>query len=119
MQQLDDTPELIERTERITASSAAAQLAEASHPLLIDVRTSGEWDKAHVDGALNLPLAQLSQRMSELPVDRPLIVYCASGYRSAIATSLLLREGLSDVANLVGGLGAWDSARLPAVAAER
>jgi hydroxyacylglutathione hydrolase len=118
MQQLDGTGEVIERTERTTASSAADQLAAPSHPVLVDVRTAREWGEAHVDGSLNLPLSQLSERLVELPRDRPLIVYCASGYRSSIATSLLRREGLPDVANLVGGLGAWDSARLPTVAAE-
>ncbi len=118
MQQLDDAPELIERTERITASSATEQLAASAGPLMVDVRTTPEWRVAHVDGAINLPLSQLSERVAELPPDRPLIVYCASGYRSAIATSLLSREGLPQVANMVGGLGAWDSARLPTVAAD-
>src|SRR4051812_15108238 len=118
MQQLDGAPELVERTERITASSAADQLSAAVYPLMVDVRTNPEWDEAHVEGAVNLPLSQLSGRVAELPRDRPLIVYCASGYRSAIATSLLRREGLPQVANLVGGLAAWDSARLPTVAAE-
>jgi glyoxylase-like metal-dependent hydrolase (beta-lactamase superfamily II)/rhodanese-related sulfurtransferase len=118
MQQLDQATELIERTERITASSAAEQLAASPTPLMVDVRTTPEWSVAHVDGAVNLPLSQLSERVAELPPDRPLIVYCASGYRSAIATSLLSREGVPQVANMVGGLGAWDSARLPTVAAE-
>jgi hydroxyacylglutathione hydrolase len=119
MQQLNDANELIERTERITVSSAAERLATSSLPFMIDVRTTREWNEAHVEGAVNLPLSQISQRLAELPPDRPLILYCASGYRSTIATSLLRREGLPDVANLVGGLRAWDSARLPTVSAER
>ncbi len=117
MQQLDDAPELVERVERITASSAAEQLAASPHPLVVDVRTPREWSEGHVERALNLPLSQLSERLAELPPDRPLIVYCASGYRSAIAISLLRREGLAQVTNLVGGLGAWRSARLPTVGA--
>ncbi len=118
MQQLDDAPELVERTERITASAAAEQLAASPHPLVVDVRSSREWNEGHVEGALNLPLSQLSDRLQELPSDQPLIVYCASGYRSTIATSLIRREGRDEVLNLVGGLGAWDSARLPTVSAE-
>jgi hydroxyacylglutathione hydrolase len=117
MQQLEDAPELVERIERITASSAAEQLADSHGPLVIDVRTTQEWSNAHVEGAVNLPLSQLSDRLAEVPPDRSLIVYCASGYRSSIATSLLRREGLSQVSNLVGGLGAWGSARLPTVGA--
>jgi hydroxyacylglutathione hydrolase len=117
MQQLDNAPALIERTERITAGTAAEQLAAPDPPLLIDVRTSREWSQGHIDGALSIPLPQLAERLAELPVDRQLIVYCASGYRSGIATSLLQRAALSHVVNLVGGLGAWISAQLPTHAA--
>jgi glyoxylase-like metal-dependent hydrolase (beta-lactamase superfamily II) len=113
MQQLDNAPTLIERTERITAGSAAEQLAAPDPPLLIDVRTSREWSEGHIDRALNIPLPQLTERLAELPLDRQLIVYCASGYRSGIAASLLQRAALPHVVNLVGGLGAWISAQLP------
>jgi rhodanese-related sulfurtransferase len=117
MQQLDNAPALIERTERITAGSAAEQLAAPDPPLLIDVRTSQEWSEGHIDSALSIPLSQLTERLAELPVDRQLIVYCASGYRSGIAASLLQRAALPHVVNLVGGLGAWISAQLPTQAA--
>jgi rhodanese-related sulfurtransferase len=112
MQQLDNAPDLIERTERITAGSAAELLAAADPPQLVDVRTAREWTDGHIDGALNLPLSQLAERLGELSANRPLIVHCVSGYRSAIAESLLRREGLQ-VANLVGGLAAWTAAQLP------
>jgi glyoxylase-like metal-dependent hydrolase (beta-lactamase superfamily II)/rhodanese-related sulfurtransferase len=112
MQQLDDAPDLIERTERITARYAAELLASPDPPQLVDVRTTREWTEGHIHGALNLPLSQLGERLGELSANRPLIVYCASGYRSAIAESLLRREGLQ-VANLVGGLAAWTAAQLP------
>ena len=107
MQQLDDAPELVERIERITAGSVAAQLDDPEPPVLVDVRTAGEWDAGHIDHAVSLPLSQLAARLCELPQDRALVVYCASGYRSAIATSLLQRHGRARVANLVGGLAAW------------
>jgi rhodanese-related sulfurtransferase len=113
MQQLDNAPALVERTERITAGSAAELLAAPDPPMLIDVRTSREWNDVHIDRALNVPLQQLPQRLAELPVDGRLIVYCASGYRSGIAASLLQRAALPHVVNLVGGLGAWMSAQLP------
>ena len=117
MQQLTAAPELVERTERITAGSLGERLDAAPMPLLIDVRTAQEWSDGHIDGAMNIPLSQLSERLAELPTDRPLIVYCASGYRSAIAASLLRRAGRPDVANVVGGLAAWKSAQLDTVAA--
>ncbi len=79
MQQLDGAQELVERTERITPSSVAELLAAAPDPIVVDVRTTREWSEAHVEGAVNLPLSQLSERLAELPIDRQLIVYCASG----------------------------------------
>jgi hydroxyacylglutathione hydrolase len=110
MQQLDAAPGLIERTERVTAGSVAEQRDEPDPPLLVDVRTPREWSESRIDGAVNLPLTHLADRLGELPADRLLVVYCASGYRSAIAVSLLRREGHRRVANLVGGLAAWNSA---------
>jgi hydroxyacylglutathione hydrolase len=115
MQQLEDAPELIGRVDRITAGSAAEQLGAPDPPLLLDVRTTREYGEAHIEGAVNVPLSQLAGGIGELPTDRAIVVYCASGYRSAIASSLLRREGLPRVANLVGGLGAWNSAQLATV----
>jgi len=115
MQRLDAADDLLERTERITAGSLAEQLRASAPPVLVDVRTAREWSEAHIDGALNLPLAHLIERAGELPSDRAAVVYCASGYRSAIATSLFQRDGRGHVANLVGGLAAWTAARLPTV----
>jgi hydroxyacylglutathione hydrolase len=116
MQQLEDAPELIGRIERITAGSAAEQLDAPDRPLFLDVRTAAEYGEAHIEGAVNVPLSQLAERVAELPSDRAIVVYCASGYRSAIASSLLSLEGMPRVANLVGGLAAWNSAQLATVA---
>jgi rhodanese-related sulfurtransferase len=109
MQQLVDAPELVQRTERITAGSAAEQLDGPEPPDLIDVRTPAEWSEGRIDGAINLPLSQLPSRLDEVPAGRPLVLYCATGYRSAIATSLLQREGFGQAVDLVGGLAAWHS----------
>jgi glyoxylase-like metal-dependent hydrolase (beta-lactamase superfamily II)/rhodanese-related sulfurtransferase len=116
MQQLEDAPDLLDRTERITAGSLAEQLASPEPPLLVDVRSTGEWDQEHIDAAANLPLSQLRERLDELPSDRPLVVHCAGGYRSAIAASVLRQARFPRVADLVGGLGAWQSAQLATVA---
>jgi hydroxyacylglutathione hydrolase len=51
--------------------------------------------------------------LSELPRDRPLIVYCAGGYRSSIAASLLQRQGFTEVSEIAGGITAWEAAHLP------
>ena len=114
MQPLDDAPELIERTTRLTAPALAEQLASQDRPQVIDVRTEREWQERRIDGAINLPLSRMTDQLSQLPRDRSLVTYCASGYRSAIASSVLSREGLS-AADLVGGLAAWEAARLAVV----
>jgi hydroxyacylglutathione hydrolase len=78
---------------------------------VIDVRTPREWSERHIDGAVNVPLSQLAERIAEVPSDTSLAVYCTGGYRSAIAASVLRRGGRPRVADLVGGLGAWDSSQ--------
>jgi hydroxyacylglutathione hydrolase len=115
MQPLDDAPELIDRTERLTAGSLAEQLASSTPPLLLDVRTPAECQQLRIEAAENIPLSRLMDRLAGLARHRPMVVYCASGYRSAIAASLMRREGFPQVADLVGGLAAWESARLPTV----
>ncbi len=112
MAQLDSAPELIERTERITAGNIAAQLAGSEPPLVIDVRTTGEWEGAHIESSVNVPLSRLTDELDELGADRPTVVYCMSGYRSAIAASVLQRAGFTQVFDLVGGLPAWEAERL-------
>jgi hydroxyacylglutathione hydrolase len=111
MQSLVDRPELVDRIERITAGSLAERLAGPAPPLLIDVRAPGEWRERRIEVAVNVPLSRLPDHMETLPRDRPIIVYCASGYRSAIAASILRRDGHLDVADLVGGMPAWESQR--------
>jgi hydroxyacylglutathione hydrolase len=118
MTALEGAPELVERIERITAASLAEQLAGPDPPLVLDVRADGEWRLGHIEHALHIPLSRLEGQMGTLPRDRPLVVHCATDYRSAIAVSLLRREGLEDVTVLVGGMTAWQQAPLATVAGE-
>ena len=112
MQSLTGRSDLVSRIERITAGSLAERLAGADALVLIDVRAPGEFREGRIEGAVNLPLSRLPEQMSTLPRDRSIVVHCASGYRSAIAASLLQREGFANVSDLVGGLPAWE-ARVP------
>jgi hydroxyacylglutathione hydrolase len=111
MQALDGRPELVARIERVTAGSLAEQLVASQVPLVIDVRAPGEWEERRIEGSVNVPLSRLAEHLDELPADRPLVVLCASGYRSAIAAGVLARAGFAHVHDLVGGLAAWESAR--------
>jgi hydroxyacylglutathione hydrolase len=111
MQALDAEPGLVDRIERITAASLAERLAAPDPPLVIDVRAPGEWAERRIEAAVNLPLSRFPEEMATLSDDQPIVVHCASGYRSAIAASLLQRDGFSAVVDLVGGLPAWEAAR--------
>ena len=110
MEALEDRPQLVVRTERITAGSLAEQLEGPRPPAVIDVRAPAEWEAGHIGGALNISLSLLPERLDEVPQDRQVVLYCASGYRSAIATSVLEQRGGVEVADLVGGLPAWEAA---------
>ncbi len=109
-------PELLRKRERLTVQALAAELASAKPPAVIDVRAPGEWSTSHIEGAIHIPLDRLEERLAELPRGRRLVMQCRTGYRSAIAASLLARHGIES-ANLAGGIVAWSDAKLPVTAA--
>jgi hydroxyacylglutathione hydrolase len=80
---------------------------------VIDVRQPAEWLDGHVPGARHIPGGDLRQRLDEVPRDRPVAVYCGSGYRSSVAVSLLAAAGLDPVINVLGGFAAWRRRELP------
>ena len=82
---------------------------------LLDVRTPPEWDEGHLPGARYLFLGDLPAKLRDLNPDRPVVVYCASGYRSSLAASLLQASGCRTVQNVPGGYGAWTAAGFPTV----
>lgn len=85
---------------------------------LIDVRREGEWKSGHIDGAVWSPLDTLSRNLPAIDRDRRVAVQCKSGYRSAIACSVLQKAGFKNVVNVLGGLDAWQAAKLPTVSEE-
>ena len=111
---LESRPELMATTERLAAPLAAERLASGK-PVVVDVRAPGEREQKHVAGSVNIPLNHLAERAGELPADRPVIVYCAGGYRSSIAASLLQQRGFADVTEIAGGIAGWEAAHLPVV----
>jgi hydroxyacylglutathione hydrolase len=86
---------------------------DAGTVCVLDVRAPDEWAAGHLPGVPNVPLGHLAEQLDALPHDRPLVVHCQGGSRSAIAASLLRAHGYSDVVNLTGGYGAWRDAGLP------
>ena len=90
------------------------QLKEARERLqIVDVRSNREWKGGHVPGARHIFLADLRKRISELDSKQPTAVYCASGYRSSIAASILRQAGFDKVYNVPGSWHAWREAGLP------
>jgi len=76
--------------------------------VLLDVRQPGEYALAHLPGARLIPLPQLADSLEELDAAKPIIVYCAVGGRSRMATLLLTNQGFRDVFHLQGGIQAWE-----------
>jgi phage shock protein E len=90
----------------VAGARAPAELVReriASGAKIVDVRTPGEFGGGAYPGAVNIPLQVLAGRLREIPKDRPVVLYCASGMRSASAARVLRRAGYADVVN-AGGL---------------
>jgi rhodanese-related sulfurtransferase len=113
LQSLCVRPDAIGFTERIAALYASELLAATDHFLAVDVRNPREREKKFIAGSLALPLNHLTQSASDLPKDRHILVYCAGGYRSSIAASLLKRAGVKYASEIAGGIAAWEAAKLP------
>ena len=109
---LESRPDLTATTERVAPPLAAERLATGK-PVVVDVRAASEREQKHVAGSVSIPLNHLAERAVELPADRPVIVYCAGGYRSSIAASLLQQRGFADVSEIAGGIAGWEAAHLP------
>ena len=112
LRSLELRPDLVAFTERLSAQFAAELLASNQPPLVIDVRAPRERAQKHIEHSVNMPLNHLAENLKSLPNDRPLLVYCAGGYRSSIAASLLKRRGFTSVGELAGGIAAWEAAKL-------
>jgi hydroxyacylglutathione hydrolase len=101
------------RLEQVEQLSALDLSRQGNGLVLLDVRGRSEWESGHLPGATLIPLAELPDRMDELPQNRPIAVHCQGGSRSAIAASLLLSRGRRSVTNVTGGMSAWEQAGLP------
>jgi rhodanese-related sulfurtransferase len=99
-------PEVVARASRLTAQELAEVRARAPGLQLVDVRNASELADGALDGAVNVPLPALLDRLGELDPHAPTVVYCAGGYRSSIAASALRAHGFDDVSDVLGGYGA-------------
>src|SRR5438132_5903922 len=104
--------------ERIGQMSVHELNDRKSSLQVIDVRSAGEWKKGHVPGARHIYVPELGKRIGELDRNKPTAVYCGSGYRASIATSILKCQGFNDLWNVPGSWEAWKKAKLPVEGAD-
>jgi hydroxyacylglutathione hydrolase len=111
--------EVVATHPRWKPADLAQRLKADPSLLVVDVRTPGEWDAGHIDGALHVPLGRLAASLAEVPADRTLVCICKSGYRSSTAASLLEKAGRRAVLDVAGGMDAWSGAGLEQLASSR
>jgi rhodanese-related sulfurtransferase len=101
-------PELVRRASRLTAEEFLDRRRTIADLVVVDVRTHGEVALGTVAGADVVPVARLREEMDKLSAhkERPVVVFCAGGYRSSLAASLLRADGFTDVSDVLGGFTA-------------
>lgn len=99
----------------VKAADLNVELASATIPFVLDVRTADEYKAGFIDGAVNLNITDVPANLSQLPADKnaPIIVLCQSGHRGAVVMMYLKMIGYTNVRNLGGGMNAWSGAELP------
>ncbi|OBB45859.1 MULTISPECIES: MBL fold metallo-hydrolase [unclassified Mycobacterium] len=98
----------VQIASRLTAKAFDQRVSELSDLQIVDVRNPGEVAAGTIPNAIEIPVGQLPARLSELDPAKPTVVYCAGGYRSSVAASLLRHNGFTDVSDILGGYGAWE-----------
>src|SRR5690606_5954425 len=87
-----------------------AEVRERDDVLVLDVREQWEYDEGHIPGVTLIPMAEVSQRLDDIPAAKTVIVTCRSGNRSGQVTDYLRQQGFDNVHNMDGGILAWEAA---------
>ncbi|WLR51707.1 MBL fold metallo-hydrolase [Bacillus tianshenii] len=98
----------LETYDELTPTEALAEV-EKGEMNVLDVRNQTEWDESHIPGASHIMLGTLMDRIDEVKTDKPLLMQCGSGLRSAIGASILQANGIKNIYNLTGGFTAWQN----------
>jgi hydroxyacylglutathione hydrolase len=101
----------IDTVDRMTATELEREYNEK--PIIIDIRKKSEFDSEHVVDAINIPLNEINQHLSEIPKEKPFILHCAGGYRSMIAASILKSRGYNNFKDVEGGMTAILETKIP------
>ena len=99
------------------SATEAVLLLNRDKPLVLDVRDAAEFAAGHIQGAKNIPVAELANRLKEIEKfkDKPVLVHCQKGMRAKSACNTLKAQQFSKLNNLQGGLDTWIEAKLPVV----
>lgn len=101
----------VDKVNRISPQDFEKQYSD--NPIVFDVRRKSEYDSEHVLNAKNVPLSQINNHLAEFPKDKPFIIYCAGGYRSMIAASILKQRGWDNFVDIEGVFGAIAKTAVP------
>jgi rhodanese-related sulfurtransferase len=99
----------------ITAQEAKELIDKKPDLVILDVRTVGEYTEEHIEGAINIPVGELEDRLEELDKTWELLVYCRTGNRSSSAVKILEDNGYTKIFHMTGGIVKWKEAGYPTV----
>jgi len=93
--------------QNVSVDDAYTMLKDKNKYFLLDVRTQEEYNEGFIENSVLIPLTELESRLSEIPADKPIVVYCRSGNRSSQAAQILIKNNFSPVYNVLGGITEW------------
>lgn len=97
----------------ITNTEALKSIVKRDNPLLIDVRQPSEYASGHIPNAINIPLQTLTANLDKIPKDRPVVLYCTSGYRTGMGVLTLQMLGYTNVRGFPPSIQGWKAAGEP------
>jgi rhodanese-related sulfurtransferase len=102
---------------RAITAREAADFIESDAPLILDVRTPGEYERGHLKDAVLMPVQVLHQHLDKLSgyKDKEILVYCATGNRSTVASRILIENGFKRISNMRHGIADWSAEKYPIV----
>jgi phage shock protein E len=107
------SPTSVSLPSEISVAQAAQKRDQGA--FILDVREPSEWAQFHIQGATLIPLGSLPSRLNEVPKDRPVVVYCRTGHRSAQGRDILLNAGFKHVTSMTGGITQWQTQGMPVI----
>jgi rhodanese-related sulfurtransferase len=99
----------------VDSKTAQDIINEKTDLVILDVRTVKEYESGHLEGAINIPVEELSQRLSELNPRDEILVYCRTGNRSTTAVKILNSNGFEKLYHMDGGITAWKNEGFPVI----